>query len=79
MFEFQIKGSFMGAVLCYLVYYKSIQNFKTGMYSLDTASIFATYPNSNANLTVITGLLDQIVGTAILVNILTLLVIRFVT
>ena len=36
------------------------------MYSLDTAGIFATYPNGNANLSVFGGLLDQVVGTVIL-------------
>lgn len=56
----------MGAVVCYLVYYDSLKVFKTGMYSLDTAGIFATYPNANANLSVFGGLLDQVVGTIIL-------------
>jgi len=61
----QFIGSFLGAVVCYLVYYDSLKVFKAGMYSLDTAGIFATYPN--ANLSVFGGFLDQTVGTMILV------------
>ena len=61
----QFIGSFLGAVVCYLVYYDSLKVFKAGMYSLDTAGIFATYPN--ANLSVFGGFLDQTVGTIILV------------
>ena len=60
----QFIGSFLGAVVCFLVYYDSLKVFKTGMYSLDTAGIFATYPN--ANLSVLGALFDQIVGTFIL-------------
>ena len=62
----QFIGSFLGAVIVFLVYYDSLKNFKAGMYSMETAAIFATYPNEN--LSVIGGFLDQVVGTVILVN-----------
>ena len=61
----QFIGAFLGALIVFLVYYDGIKNFKTGMHSLDTAGIFATYPNPTVSS--LSALVDQVVGTALLV------------
>jgi glycerol uptake facilitator-like aquaporin len=61
----QFIGSFIGSAIVFIVYYDSLRNFKDGMYSMETAAIFATYPNEN--LSIVGGFLDQVVGTIILV------------
>lgn len=60
----QYLGSFVASCLVYLVYYDAINNFKGGNYTLETAGIFSTYPQSY--LSVANGLGDQIFGTAVL-------------
>jgi MIP family channel proteins len=65
----QLSGAFCAAVLVYGVYIDAINHFDGGhrqVYSTqETVSIFATYPEQF--LTVGGGLLDQIVGTMMLV------------
>ena len=61
----QFIGSFIGAATVFVVYYDSLKNHKEGFYSMETAKIFATYPNED--LSVFGGFIDQIVGTIILV------------
>jgi len=61
----QFIGSFIGAVTVFIVYYDSLKNHKEGFYSMETAKIFATYPNED--LSVFGGFIDQTVGTIILV------------
>ncbi|GFO44687.1 Aquaporin-9 [Plakobranchus ocellatus] len=60
----QYVGSFVASCLVYLVYYDAFQSFKGGNYTIETASIFSTYPQSYLSLA--NGLSDQILGTAIL-------------
>lgn len=40
----QCLGAFFASLAVYLVYLSQLQHFKNGMYSLETAGIFATYP-----------------------------------
>ena len=61
----QFLGAFLGALIVFLVYYDGLKQYKAGMYSLETAGIFATYPNEN--LSILGGLIDQVVGTALLI------------
>jgi len=67
----QFAGAFAGAALVYLTYYDAINAFHGGAKLVPpmenaTAGIFATYPQSFLN-PVLGGLIDQIVGTALLV------------
>jgi MIP family channel proteins len=69
----QTAGAFCGAAIAFLVYREAFNNFDGGARQiageLGTAGIFATYPQ--AYLSTFGALIDQIVGTALL-----LLVIR---
>lgn len=65
----QIAGAFGGAALAFLTYREAFNAFDGGTRTMETASIFATYPANH--LSHLGGLIDQIVGTALL-----LLVIR---
>ncbi|KAK3790341.1 hypothetical protein RRG08_062574 [Elysia crispata] len=60
----QYLGSFVASCLVYLVYYDAFGEFKGGNHTLETASIFSTYPQDY--LSVGNGLGDQIFGTAVL-------------
>jgi aquaporin-3 len=61
----QFIGSFLAALLVFIVYYDSLKNFKPGMYSIETAGIFATYPHGD--LSVLCGFFNQIFGTFFLI------------
>jgi MIP family channel proteins len=65
----QIAGAFTGAAIVFFVYREAFNAFDGGTRKMNTAGIFATYPNTH--LSALGGLIDQIVGTALL-----LLVIR---
>lgn len=58
-------GAFLGATLVFWVYLDGLRSFGDEMYSLNTAGIFATYPNEV--LGVFGGFLDQVIGTAVLI------------
>lgn len=64
----QILGAFLGAALVYLVYFKQFDRFDGGMRQMTgpngTADIFFTMPSEGVPQW--NALLDQIVGTAIL-------------
>uniref|UniRef100_F1L4B4 Aquaporin-3 n=1 Tax=Ascaris suum TaxID=6253 RepID=F1L4B4_ASCSU len=64
----QTVGAFVGAAFTFLTYYDAFMNFDGGERQvsgpLATAGVFATYPKPY--LTVIGGLVDQIIGTAFL-------------
>lgn len=60
----QILGAFLGAFAVYLVYFDMINSFEPDC-TLNTASIFATYPN--AKLTLAGALFDQCFSTSLLV------------
>ena len=67
----QFAGAFAGAALVYLTYYDAIHAFHEGAKLVPpaehaTAGIFATYPQDYIN-PLFGGLIDQIVGTALLV------------
>lgn len=62
----QFIGAFLGALIVFIVYLDGLRNYGgDGMYSADTAQIFANYPDSN--LSIFGGFFDQLVGTALLV------------
>ena len=63
-FAAQIAGAFCGAATAFFVYREAFFAFDGGTRQMDTAGIFATYPQSY--LSTSGALLDQIVGTAIL-------------
>lgn len=75
----QLVGAFCGAAVVYAVYDSAIDNFNA-MYrlarpdSLDTYSIFATFPAPYFHGSYIGPFVDQIVGTAILVGLIAALV-----
>jgi aquaporin-9 len=61
----QVLGAFLGALLVFVVYLDGLKAYKPDMYSLDTAGIFATYPNPNVGI--FGCFLDQCVGTTFLI------------
>uniref|UniRef100_A0A8C5LSH7 Uncharacterized protein n=1 Tax=Leptobrachium leishanense TaxID=445787 RepID=A0A8C5LSH7_9ANUR len=64
----QILGSFLAAAVVFCVYYEALNSYCEGNFTvtgpLETASIFATYPQPY--LSIGGGFLDQVVGTAAL-------------
>ncbi|XP_072269625.1 aquaporin-7-like [Pyxicephalus adspersus] len=64
----QIAGAFLAAVVVFFLYYEALNNYCGGNLTvtgdLETASIFATYPQPY--LSIGGGFLDQVVGTAAL-------------
>ena len=63
-FVAQTAGAFCGAATAFAVYREAFHNFDGGVRQMNTAGIFATYPASY--LSTSGALLDQIVGTALL-------------
>jgi glycerol uptake facilitator protein len=68
----QLIGAFCGAAVVYAVYFAAIDNYNATYHlarpdSLDTYSIFATFPASYFHGGYVGPFVDQIVGTAILV------------
>jgi len=61
----QFIGSFLASILVFMTYFDSLRNYKGGMFSMDMAGIFATYPHPH--LSTLGGLLDQIIGTVFLI------------
>ena len=61
----QFIGAFLGAVMVFLVYMDSFNQYKSGPKSMDLAGIFATYPVPT--LSILGGFLDQAFATALLV------------
>jgi glycerol uptake facilitator-like aquaporin len=45
----QFLGAFLGAVMVYSVYLDALKSYGDKMYDLDTAGIFATYPNKSVS------------------------------
>lgn len=63
----QLIGSFLAAFIVFLVYIDALKAYPDGMYSLDLAGIFATYPNDKVS--VFGGFFDQLMGTALLITV----------
>ncbi len=62
----QFLGAFLAAALVFVLYLDAMKSYPHGgMYSMDMAGIFATYPNPN--LSVFGGFFDQALATALLV------------
>jgi MIP family channel proteins len=67
----QVAGAFVAAAVTYVVYFEALKAYDLGhgggpgMGGLATAGIWATYPSPHLS-TVPGGLIDQIVGTALL-------------
>jgi glycerol uptake facilitator protein len=74
----QVVGAFAGAAVVYAVYHNAIDTYNAAQRlppnSLDTFSIFATFPAKYFGASVWGPLIDQIVGTAILVAIIAALI-----
>src|SRR5580765_1157177 len=68
----QTAGAFVASAVVFLTYHDALNHFDGGVRqvggALGTAGIFATYPQ--AWLSTIGGLVDQIVGTALLVGVI---------
>jgi glycerol uptake facilitator protein len=64
----QVAGAFAASVLVYANYYPAFQHFDAGLLKPETASIFTTFPFPGAHWA--HGLLDQIVGTALLLGLI---------
>jgi MIP family channel proteins len=64
----QLIGAFVAAATVFLVYLDSIKSFHKGMYSLQMAGIFCTFPS--ANVSNFGGFVDQFFGTFLLVIII---------
>jgi MIP family channel proteins len=68
----QTAGAFVAAAVVFLTYHDAFAHFDGGVREvtgpLGTAGVFATYPQ--AWLSTIGGLIDQIVGTALLVGVI---------
>lgn len=66
----QLAGAFVASAVVFFVYYEALHGLADAdAYSMETAGIFATYPREFANgetLSLLGGLVDQIVGTALL-------------
>jgi len=60
----QLLGTFVAAATVMLVYREAFNAYDGGFRTLETAGIFATYPQGYLSITA--GLIDQIVGTALL-------------
>jgi MIP family channel proteins len=69
----QMAGAFIASLVVYLTYYEALANFDGGVRQVvgaqATAGIWATYPQPFLS-TVPGGLVDQVVGTALLVGII---------
>ncbi|MFZ4986207.1 MAG: MIP/aquaporin family protein [Blastocatellia bacterium] len=60
----QLAGTFVAAATVMLVYREALNAYDGGVRTLETAGIFATFPQSY--LSTAGGLIDQILGTALL-------------
>ena len=60
----QLAGTFVAAATVMLVYREALNAYDGGVRTLETAGIFATFPQSY--LSTAGGLIDQILGTAML-------------
>ncbi len=63
----QVLGAFAASAVVYAVYHEALHAFDQGVRELGSASIWATYPQQYLS-NVPGGLVDQIVGTALLVG-----------
>lgn len=65
----QVAGAFVASALVYATYHEALAGFDAVPLDMSTAGIWATYPNEAFKLSNISGgLVDQIVGTALLVG-----------
>lgn len=63
----QYLGAFVASALVFVVYYQALNKYDGGNRTMDTAGIWASYPNSHINLTFGAGLVDQVISTMLLV------------
>jgi len=66
-FMAQVAGAFVASAVVYAVYHDALTAMDSGIRGLETAGIWATYPQEFLS-NVPGGLVDQIVGTALLVG-----------
>lgn len=64
----QFIGAWLASLAVFLVYLNQLEKYAGGMYSMDTAGIFATYPNDlNDQTNTGSMFFDQFFGTALFV------------
>ena len=61
----QYLGAFIASILVFVVYFQALNNYDGGNRTLDTANIWATYPQGY--LTFGAGFVDQIISTMLFV------------
>ena len=62
----QVAGAFVAAAIVFAVYHEALDSYAGDLREQETAAIWATYPQQYLSLS--GGLLDQVVGTALLVG-----------
>lgn len=64
----QCLGAWLASLMVFLVYLNQLQRYKGGMFSMDTAGIFATYPNDITDPTsTFSMFFDQFFSTALFI------------
>lgn len=64
----QCLGAFFASLMVFLVYLNQLQRYKNGMFSIETAGIFATYPNDvNDPTNTFSLFMDQFFSTALFI------------
>ena len=65
----QTLGAFTATVMVYLVYLYELKKYKFGMHSIQTASIFATFPKTNENdsIAIFSNFFDQFYSTTLFI------------
>lgn len=66
-FAAQVAGAFAASAVIYAVYHEALNDLDGGVRGMETAGIWATYPQPYLS-NIPGGLVDQIVGTAMLVG-----------
>ena len=65
----QTLGAFTATVMVYLVYLYELKKYEFGIYSIQTASIFATFPKTNENdpVAIFSNFFDQFFSTSLFI------------
>lgn len=64
----QLLGAFLASFVVFLVYLNQLQKYKNGMFSIETAGIFATYPNDiNDKTNTFSMFCDQFISTSLFI------------
>lgn len=63
----QSIGAFLASIMVFLVYHDQLKRFPGGMHSIETAGIFATFPNDMKRANIALYLLDQVFATVLFI------------